>query len=146
MSVDRHIGSENVKPGSIRALGIVGDLKSGGPTLLDLRYGTAEDWSLRADFSHGDLLVTVAVDRPTAFRVTDEGNLIWYWAMLKQQGGPWAFVYELEGSAWLTEYNSSAASPDREIRHYLVAGSDECLEILSWEEPVVTSAPRPAQG
>lgn len=129
-----------MKPGSIRALRVASDLESGAPTLLDLRYGAAEDWSLKAVFSHENGLVTVAVDRPEAFRVTDEANLIWYWSTLKQQGGPWAFVYELEGSAWLAEYSSSAASPDSAIKHYLVAGSDDCLEFLSWAEPVVTMA------
>ncbi|MNV16796.1 hypothetical protein D3C71_1075650 [compost metagenome] len=65
-----------MKPGSIRALRVAGDLESGAPTLLDLRYGAAEDWSLKAIFSYGDSLVTVAVDRPEAFRVTDESDLV----------------------------------------------------------------------
>jgi hypothetical protein len=69
--------------------------------------------------------------------VTDEGNLIWYWSTLSKQGGPWGFVYELEGSAWLAEYESSAASPDPEVKHYLFAGSDDCLEVLSRAKPVV---------
>lgn len=126
-----------MQPKSIIALDISEGLPSGAATLTDIRYGADSDWNLIAAFTKGDEAISVVVERPTAFRVTDEGNLIWYWSMLAKQGGPWGFVYELDGSAWLAEYETSAASPDAEVKHYLVAGSDECLEVLSWAKPVV---------
>lgn len=126
-----------MQPKSIVALDISEGLPSGAVTLMDVRYGADSDWNLVAGFANGDEAISVVVERPTAFRVTDEGNLIWYWSMLGKQGGPWGFVYELAGSAWLAEYEASAASPDSEVKHYLVAGSDECLEVLSWAKPVV---------
>lgn len=126
-----------MKPKSINVLDVSQGLPPGAATLIDVRYGADNDWNLIAHFSHGDEAISVSVERPTAFRVTDEGNLIWYWSMLGEQGGPWGFVYELEGSAWLAEYEASAAGPDPEVKHYLVAGSDECLEVLSWAKPVV---------
>jgi len=126
-----------VQPKSITPLDISEGLPSGAATLLDVRYGADNDWNLTAHFSNGDEAISVSVERPTAFRVTDEGNLIWYWSMLGEQGGPWGFVYELEGTAWLTEYETSAAGPDPGVKHYLVAGSDQCLEVLSSAKPVV---------
>lgn len=126
-----------MQPKSITALDISEGLPSGAATLMDVRYGADSDWNLIAGFTNGDEAISVVVERPTAFRVTDEGNLMWYWSMLGKQGGPRGFVYELEGSAWLAEYEASAAGPDPEVKHYLVAGSDECLEVLSWAKPVV---------
>lgn len=129
-----------MEPKNILALDISGGVPSGVAALIDLRYGADSDWNLIADFKNGDEAISVVVERPVAFRVTDEGNLIWYWTMLGKQGGPWGFVYELEGSAWLAEYESSAAVPDPEVKHYVVAGSDECLEVLSWARPIVQRA------
>ncbi|MFN4042522.1 MAG: hypothetical protein ACK4I0_12745 [Brevundimonas sp.] len=126
-----------MEPKSINVLDISESLPPGAAKLLDVRFGADSDWNLIARYSNADEAISVVVESPTAFRVTDEGNLIWYWSMLSRQGGPWGFVYELEGSAWLAEYESSAASPRSEVKHYLVAGSDECLEVLSETQPVV---------
>lgn len=115
-------------------LDVAGGLASGAATLIDLQYGSSEDWWLRAHFAHGDEKVLVAFDRPTAFRVTDEGNLLEYWSARDGESG---FVYQLEGSSWLAEYEASAAHPDPGLKHYLFAGSDECLEVLASSEPVV---------
>lgn len=126
-----------MKPKVIRLLDISEGLPPGAATLNDVRYGTDTDWNLVAHFENGDEAIAVIIERPTAFRVTDEGNLIWYWSMLSDQGGPWGFVYELEGSAWLAEYETSAAFRNPEVKHYLIAGSDECLEVLARAKPVV---------
>lgn len=130
-----------MKPSSIKASAISGDIPSGVPTLLDVRYGHAENWRIVAEFGSGDEIVTVAFCRPTAFRITDEGNLLWYWSEREDSSQP-AFVSVVEGSAWLTEYASSAAAPLEGVTHYLFAGSDECLEVLSQFEPVLTRTRR----
>lgn len=119
------------------ALDISEGLPSGSATLMNIRYGADSDWNLIAHFRNGDEAISVTVERPTAFRVTDEGNLLGYWSNIADQGGPGGFVYELEGSAWLAEFESSAADPYLDVKHYLVAGSDDCLEVLSEVEPVV---------
>ena len=126
-----------MQPKSKIALDISEGLPSGSATLMNIRYGADSDWDLIAHFRYGDEAISVTVERPTAFRVTDEGNLMGYWSTIGDQGGPGGFVCELEGSAWLAEYETSTSVPDREVKHYLVAGSDDCLEVLSETEPVV---------
>jgi hypothetical protein len=127
----------SVEPKSITVLDISEGLPSGSATLMDVRYGADSDWNLIVRFSNGDEAVVVLVDRPIAFRVADEGDLIWYWSTLSKRSGPWGFAYEVEGSAWLAEYEGSAACPNPAVKHYLFAGSDECLEVLSCAQPEV---------
>lgn len=126
-----------MKPRTITVLDISGGMAAGAWTLTDLSYGAETAWSLRAKFHQGDKVATVEIDRPKAFRVTDEGDLNWYWSTLSERAAGLGFVYELEGSAWLSEYESSTSFPDSGVRHFLLAGSDDCLEILAHLEPVV---------
>ena len=126
-----------MKPKSKIPLDISEGLPSGSASLMNIRYGADSDWNLIAHFRNGDEAISVTVERPTAFRVTDEGNLMGYWSNSVDQSCPGGFVYELEGSAWLAEFESSAADPYLEVKHYLVVGSDDCLEVRSEAEPVV---------
>jgi len=73
------------------------------------------------------------------FRVLDEGDLLEFWPECSTMSGSWAF--EITSDGWLAgEFKRSGSlighmSP--EAREFFVAGTNSCVSVIGWNEPVL---------
>jgi hypothetical protein len=84
----------------------------------------------------------VAFEGVTAFRVTDEGNLLNFWPTCSRANG---WLFEVREGGWLSEQVGSAGNlidaMNPRLREFLVTGDDDCVSVLSLTSPTVTLSP-----
>lgn len=105
--------------------------------------------SLLDDFrySSGSLELTIISDTRTfkllfdwihSFRLTDEGDLLKM--QDEQQGNMVTGIYSVENSSYLKWFNEQSADVHStgDIVHYFIVTTNEVIDVLSSEEPLVT--------
>lgn len=115
----------------------------GGPKdqgdLFQFAYGLRTGWKLIAEYDGEIGSAWVIVDVPISYRVHDERELIAYWARRDEEGILPAFGYEIAKSIYLEELSRGVsglvAGP---LRHFLLGGQNQCLEVISNGLPQVT--------
>ena len=111
----------------------------GTPEVVDIHYDL---WVLRVTvlFEGAKNPTYVSFDAVEGFRVLDEGQLLEYWD--PGQSGSWLYVVEKGG--WLELEASRNGAPtlaaDGKLKEYLVAGINDCISVLAYEDPTVVSA------
>lgn len=115
----------------------------GGPKdqgdLFQFAYGLKTGWKLIAEYDGEIGSAWVVVDDPISYRVHDERELIAYWARRDEEGIPPAFGYEISKSIYLDELSRGVSGlVTGPLRHFLLGGQNQCLEIISNELPKVT--------
>ena len=122
----------------------------GGPKdqgdLFQFAYGIKTGWKLIAEYDGEIGSAWVIVDDLISYRVHDERELLAYGTRLDEEGVPPAFSYEISRSIYLDELSRGVSGlVTAPLRHFLLAGQNQCLEIISHELPKVTYT-RPAIG
>lgn len=81
--------------------------------------------------------VLVRFEDIQGFRVLDERDLLEYWPTCST---PHGWLFEIDGGGWLSQESvrpGSLVSSLAGVREYLVAGEDDCVNVLTLHPPVV---------
>ncbi|PXF63211.1 hypothetical protein [Kangiella spongicola] len=116
-----------------------GENKQGAPEIVSINY---DMWTLRI------ALLFKNQSRPTyvnfysigGFRVLDEGNLLEFWE--KNYGD--YYMYIVKEGGWLAMEASRESAPlltvdGSNLTEYLIAGINDCVSILSYSQPTISS-------
>lgn len=113
--------------------------RGGGPwTIVEVNFGHSTAWDLRLELEREGQAAQVVFADPVSFRVHDEGELLTYWVARDAQGVDIGTFYSLENSIVLQEFIHEVGG-SKPLRHFLVAGSDTCVEVLGVQPPEVTT-------
>ncbi len=74
-------------------------------------------------------------DNPASVRITDEGDLLPVWSSLWSELSTGGLAYKVRQSDFLDWFKASSGGLHGEVSHYLLAGSDTCVEVISNEAP-----------
>ena len=115
---------------------------------IDYQYPHGSD-VLRIEYSLGNLMVYVEglTNEPSfavefedvqGFRVLDERDLMEYWPICSTPNG---WLFEITTGGWLAQEDERHGSCIKEmysdIKEYLITGEDDCVSVLTRQEPVV---------
>jgi hypothetical protein len=77
-------------------------------------------------------------DDAASFRVQDEGEIVDYWGAREHEKVPVGTIYTIDESLYRSEFQNGGISGWSGIlTHYLIAGYDACVEVLTKAEPVI---------
>ena len=84
-----------------------------------------------------NLRIEVCFHQPIGFRCLDEGDLLEFWANNKITSN---WFLQIHGSGWLAQesHREGFLSKDTELNEYLVKGSNDCLNVLSTDKPLIS--------
>ena len=116
-------------------LALPGVAEPTGWTLTDVSFGSATNWVLVATFEHGAKRLAIRFDNPASVRITDEGDLLPVWSSLWSELSTGGLAYKVRQSDFLDWFKASSGGLHGEVSHYLLAGSDACVEVISNEAP-----------
>ncbi len=78
----------------------------------------------------------IIFDYPVSFRAHDEAEIINYWAARAAEDGGVGTFFRIEKSDYLSELSQGVSGlHNQELNHYLVAGLDLCVEVISTSLP-----------
>lgn len=88
---------------------------------------------VRLSGGHADVIF----NRPGGFRVLDEGDLVefWYCSTLKD-----GWLFEIISGGWKdleATRPGFLTSTQEDAREYLITGINDCVSIITYEEPVI---------
>ena len=116
-------------------------VSEGYPEITDIHYDL---WVLRLTlfFAGAKNPTYVHFEAVEGFRVLDEGQLLEFWG----EGRPGSWLCSIQSGGWLSLEQSRQGAPSlsepTELQEYLVAGINDCVSVIAYEEPsVVTAAP-----
>ncbi|AZZ94126.1 hypothetical protein EUZ85_26770 [Hahella sp. KA22] len=94
---------------------------------------------LRVDLASPTLdgRISMTFERPSGFRVLDEGDLLEFWGSLTSEQG-WAF--RIHAGGWLEQESqrSGFVSQHHEgLQEYLIIGENDCISVLSHSYPTI---------
>ncbi len=110
----------------------------GKPEVASVNYDL---WTLRITLLFTDFKSPTYIDFGViaGFRVLDEGQLLEFWGPDTESN--WLFIVKNKG--WLAMEASRKTAPfiteDGKITEYLIAGINDCVSILSYGQPVITT-------
>lgn len=116
-------------------LALPGVAEPTGWTLTDVSFGSKSNWVLVATFEHGANRVAIRFDNPASVRITDEGDLLPAWSSPWSELSTGGLAYKVRQSDFLDWFNASSGGLHGEVSHYLLAGSDTCVEVISNAAP-----------
>lgn len=107
-------------------------------TVVDVAYGHATDWRLRVTLEdHRE--TTVWFENPTVFRVLDDGELLDYWGRRSEENVAVGTLYSIRESPFLAQLGAGVTAQSlgvgESLTHYLIAGMDVCVEVISGAPP-----------
>jgi hypothetical protein len=84
-----------------------------------------------------NLRIEVCFHQPIGFRCLDEGDLLEFWAS-NQITSNW--LLQIHDSGWLAQESDRDGflSKDTTLSEYLIKGSNECLNVLSTDKPLIS--------
>jgi hypothetical protein len=86
-----------------------------------------------------DPLYRVSFQDASAFRVLDEGGLSEFWYQTKKLGGrPGQTTFRVRNHEWFTESLLPWIHGTEEGWSYVIATSDDCIEVVAAAPPVIT--------
>lgn len=112
-----------------------------GWTLTDVSFGSATAWVLVATFEREAKRLAIRFDRPASVRISDEGDLLPLWASLWSELSTGGLAYKVRQSDFLDWFDASSGGLHGEVSHFLLAGTDTCVEVISNEAPVCEVLP-----
>lgn len=104
----------------------------GRPGISEIHYDV---WTLRVTLDFPKLDGVVYVDFPSlnGFRVLDEGDLAEFWP------APKGWLFTVSSGGWLhLESSRGGFISDDGLSEFLIAGQDDCVNVLASETPTVT--------
>lgn len=105
--------------------------------LDDFRYSSG---SLELILSSNDsyMKLKLSFDWVHSFRLTDEGDLLKM--QDEQQGNMLIGIYLVENSSYLGWFNEQSADVhiDEDIAHYLIVTTNDVVDVLSTEKPLIS--------
>ena len=111
------------------------------------------NWDLKTDLlsivladAKGE--VTIMFESPVSFRAQDEGDMLEYWGTRDAEGVDVASIYNIEKSAYLSEFKESGVSSFTcELQHWLIAGNNLCVEVIADkdDQPIIRVVERSIQ-
>jgi len=103
--------------------------------VIDVRVGHVTDYALdiRLEQRSGDVILRFP--SPLSFRVQEERDLMDYWCARSGEGVPVGVLYAIARSSYLDEFAGTISGQTHVVTHYLVAGDDLCVEVLSDRSP-----------
>ena len=83
------------------------------------------------------LRIEVCFHQPIGFRCLDEGDLLEFWEN-NQITNNW--LLQIHDSGWLAQESDRDGflSKDTTLSEYLIKGSNECLNVLSTDKPLIS--------
>jgi hypothetical protein len=86
----------------------------------------------------GERRIEVLFSLVEAFRVMDERDLNEFWPACSSQNG---WIFKIAQGGWLTQESERAGSilarADPDLREFLITGVDDCVSVLSREDPSI---------
>lgn len=127
-------------------LALAGVAEPTGWTLTGVSFGSATNWGLIATFERGANRVAIRFENPASVRITDEGDLLSVWSSLWSELSTGGLVYKVRQSDFLDWFNTSSSGLHGEVSHYLLAGADTCVEVISSAAPTAETDLDPASA
>lgn len=116
-----------------------GENKQGAPEVVSINF---DMWTLRITllFKNQSRPTYINFHSIAGFRVLDEGNLLEFWE--KTYGD--YYMYIVKEGGWLAMEASRESAPlltvdGSNLTEYLIAGIDDCVSILSYAQPTISS-------
>ncbi len=120
---------------------LAGAEEPAGWTLTDVSFGSATNWVLVATFERRAKRVAIRFENPASVRITDEGDLLPLWSSLWSELSTGGLAYKVRRSDFLDWFDASSGGLHGDVSHYLLAGADTCVEVLSNGAPVCEILP-----
>jgi len=105
----------------------------------DIRF-VSVGWPLRMTLERTWKRVRLSFESIASFPAHDEPEILGYWRARAAESVPIGTLYEIEESTYKNEFANSTAAMDAPLTHYLIAGHDLCVEVLSANPPIVGNA------
>jgi hypothetical protein len=83
--------------------------------------------------------IAVTFEEIAGFRVLDEGDLLEFWPACNNKEN---WIFQIRSGGW---FEQEARRPGfirgdaRAIREFMITGSDDCVSVLAWEAPKVST-------
>ena len=104
--------------------------------VAEVAFGASSDWNLSIALTRRGESVQVVFSSPLSFRVQDEGALGHYWKVRDIERAGIGTVYLIGTSEYCAEIGGQTGLSES-LRHYLVAGDDTCVEVITQSPPSV---------
>lgn len=103
--------------------------------IIGINCGYGTDYSLLVTLETGDGESVITFDAPLAYRVQEERDLLHYWSARDREGVPIGVLYTVDRSPYRSEFLNTISAQEHPFQHYLVAGYDLCVEVLTARSP-----------
>ena len=108
--------------------------------ITDVRFGHRQGWPLELRLERNGSAIDVVFQDAVRFRAHDESEIIGHWLTRAEEGVDVGTIYAIESSTYKDELASGAAALVAPLTHFLVAGYDLCVEVLSTSPPTISKA------
>lgn len=112
--------------------------------IVEVGFGASTGWTLSAKLAdrHGGTR-WVLFDDPVSFRVQDEREMLDYWGARDAQNAGIGALYTILDSSYLKELGTglTALTDNGALTHFLLAGENTCLEVITLTRPRASEAP-----
>ena len=120
----------------VEPLTLAGELKA-HPSVVAVNYNLSELRILLSVNDDSRIELQVLFRTPAGFRVLDESDLLEFWENHKH-GSDWLYLVHEGGWNDLESSRDGYLSRHQtDLNEYLIVGRNECVSILSYEQPVV---------
>lgn len=103
--------------------------------IIGINYGYETDYLLAITMQCADEERTLTFRNPLAYRVQDEGDLLHYWSVRDKEGIAVGVLYTVNHSPYRSEFRATISAQVYSFQHYVVAGDDICVEVLTTQPP-----------
>ncbi|MDO9471839.1 MAG: hypothetical protein Q7J28_02200 [Caulobacter sp.] len=103
--------------------------------VVGVRFGFEPYRQLQIELLASGWRGEITFDYPVSFRAHDEGEIIAYWTARAAEDVGVGTCFRIAKSDYLSELSQGVSGLHEELTHYLVAGLDLCVEVLSTSPP-----------
>lgn len=105
--------------------------------IIGIHFGHETDYSLLLTLKKGDAERVIRFNAPLAYRVQEDRDLLHYWVTRDKEGVGIGVLYSVETSPYRSEFMDTVSAQEHAFQHYLVAGRDLCVEVLTEQTPLL---------
>jgi len=103
--------------------------------IIAINCGYETDYSLLVTVERSGGENVIRFDVPLAYRVQEERDLLHYWSVREREAVAIGVLYTVDHSPYRSEFISTVSAQEYSFQHYLVAGDDLCVEVLTARPP-----------
>ncbi|UOQ74501.1 hypothetical protein [Hymenobacter cellulosilyticus] len=89
-----------------------------------------------------DIDYDIIFEQPRGFKCLDEGDMVTYWESRLLVDN---WLFEILGGGWLDREDAQGGFSSKALgfREFLITGVDDCISVLSNEEPIIVKRQNP---